>query len=299
MAGGDHYLPAAFIGGFGDSGSVVESRKAEVRVRFAARPAETKKVSAEYVAKEKDIYLLEKPPIGVDPQAINDLWDVYEPRLPKAISAFGRGDWTEDDWSVVSFHILAQGVRSPAFLAQAKDHLEERGQYDARDDAQQMRITTLSVANKLMERSRFLILRTPECCRFVVNDKGWASVAERLKGTVFPLSGHLAILSAVEDAVLQTDSSPDSQGQLDAPNLAPPTQERTLIQSAVEVLNDASWQGEGIRCVIGHPDDEAELMRLDTKRPLVIPRYGPYRLTRELGFFDWALGEQPPDATPT
>lgn len=36
-----------------------------------------------------------------------------------------------------------------------------------------------------------------------------------------------------------------------------PYAERTINAKGMEILNDATWDHVGIRCVIGHPDDAA------------------------------------------
>jgi hypothetical protein len=68
-----------------------------------------------------------------------------------------------------------------------------------------------------------------------------------------------------------------------------PYAERTANAKGVEILNNATWDHVGIRCVIGHPDDAADIRALhDHHRQLEVRiRYGPYRGNREHGFFDW------------
>jgi len=105
-----HYLPAAFIGGFGIRRPRL--RESLVLVRFLDKPDKTERRRAESIAKEAGVYELQNPPPNVDPNIIDKIWDFYEPKLPVAVSAFESGTWTASDWGVVAFHVAAQGVRN-------------------------------------------------------------------------------------------------------------------------------------------------------------------------------------------
>jgi len=66
-----------------------------------------------------------------------------------------------------------------------------------------------------------------------------------------------------------------------------PQRDLALTRGGVEVLNQACWQQEGIKCLIGHPDDSQWIGRLSRNDPLLVPVLGPYRATSGTGFFDW------------
>jgi hypothetical protein len=70
-----------------------------------------------------------------------------------------------------------------------------------------------------------------------------------------------------------------------------PLTERTLTQRGMELINDASWDTVGIRCVIGHPRDELAIAALATGETTASLEIGPYRGNWEPGFFDWAFAE--------
>jgi hypothetical protein len=275
----DHYIPAAFLAGFGGP-LRTDKRETPVRVRFKHKPDETFRTKAEGIAGEKDVYRLLHPPSGMLSNAIDTIWVAYEPLLPRAVKAFEDRTWGGDEWATILFHIYAQGVRHPEFATYAAAHLASQGEPSGPDDAQIARITTLAALPQVMARWKFAVLyRSPESNRFVVNDKGYAAVeeSETRKAVAFPLSSDVAILGAV-DAGDETLSEAE-----------PPDVERTLVRGAVENLNDASWQVPAIRCAIGHPQDERILLRLSEEIPLVQPCLGPYVGKSEY-LLDWAFG---------
>ena len=71
--------------------------------------------------------------------------------------------------------------------------------------------------------------------------------------------------------------------------------ERTLNPAGMTILNAATWETAGIRCVIGHPDDAPWISGLQVSdKPFAMPRLGSYRGNREPGFFDRACLRSPP-----
>jgi hypothetical protein len=250
-----------------------------IRVRFKQRPFETILTKSQNIAGEKDVYRLLAPASGLASNIIDRIWDAYEPDLPAAITAFENGTWGDDQWATILFHIYAQGVRHPEFASYAAKHLAAQGDPSDHDAAQQARVTTLAALPHALARWKFAVIhRSDEGPRFLVNDKGYASVQEdeARKATLFPLSGNVAILGAVDAS--------DSRSETHPPEL-----ERTLTPGSVESFNDASWQVPEIRCVIGHPDQEDELLRISDDIPLRQNRLGPFRRNRE-GLLDWAFG---------
>lgn len=60
----------------------------------------------------------------------------------------------------------------------------------------------------------------------------------------------------------------------------------------MQIINDATWDTAGIRCVIGHPADAQAIEALTTGEKLTrMPELGPYRGNRESGLFDWACSD--------
>jgi hypothetical protein len=280
---GDHYFPAAVIGGFGvlpKPGKKSGRRYAKVSVRFRDNPDTVRPTTAEAVARENGGYRLTSPPPGLLPDAIDELWDSYEPCLPNAISAVERNRYSGRDWAVIGLHLAAQGVRHPDFLRQARVFLAAQGAPVSDSDLPQLqRIKTLEDGFALLSQSKLALLsRASESRRFVVNDKGYSTLQDpetRQIGVFFPLSSSLMILSVI------------GSGASDGWDSARPKHYFRLTPAAVQLLNEASWRQSGVKCVMGHPDDSSWIGQLDLARPLIAPRLGPYRGVSG-GFFDWA-----------
>jgi len=282
-----HYLPASLIGGFGepDTGSDRHTghlRYAWVCVRRTGDPGTVSRVRADNVAIQNGVYDVAEPGPDLPADYAEQLWQQYEGALPGAISALENGSWTRDDWQTVLWHVQSQSIRHPDFARAVHEHVGEVVAAELRpDDIQAERQRTYQDTRAWMARARFAVLRHRKPAqRFLTNDKGYVplhDVARDLRGVVFPLSGLVAVLMVVEVA-RQGDNY--EQG---------PLAERTLNPKGMEIINEAAWDTVGIRCVIGHPDDEPAIAALTTGEKTVrMPDLGPYRGNREPGMFDWA-----------
>ncbi len=203
--------------------------------------------------------------------------------LPGAVRRFESRAWTTSDWITVRKHLIAESVRHPDFERAAIGYRAARGNpITNRDEVQDERLVTLANTPSLLARARFAILRTPEDGnRFVINDKGYATVEDvelSQKGVLFPLSGVAAILGVFEAGVVT--------GRVDAWLCA----DLTLTPGAVETWNLASWQHKETLCIIGHPSDKERMARLDA-RSLMRPWLGPYRRRGKEGPFEWAYAD--------
>ncbi|MGP0109402.1 MAG: hypothetical protein ACLPR9_11190 [Acidimicrobiales bacterium] len=250
-------------------------------MRFTHNPERTFPMVAKKIARERDVYRLEDPPVGMDANIIDDIWRGYEPKLPLAVKAFEEGTWGDTEWSTIWFHICALGVRHPAFTAYAMKTLASRGDDAGPDDAQRARVKTLSESQAILSAWRFAVIeRPPDSHRFITNDKGYASVTEldERNAVFFPLSANVGILGAVGAGDNSLQQPP------------PPHTKRVLTPSTVEALNEVSWQVDGVRCVIGHPDDHVRLLRLKDRGEWRQPQLGPYRGKGREGLLDWAFG---------
>ncbi|HLG66361.1 MAG TPA: DUF4238 domain-containing protein [Acidimicrobiales bacterium] len=287
-----HYLPAALIGGFGEAprrGRHARSlRNAKVAVRYTSQPdAVHARVRADSIAREKGIYRLKNPPAGVDRDEIDRLWSSYEPRLPAAVRALeaGRKHVRDSDWSTIRAHLYGLAVRHPDFDKRARTFLLEQGVPDPHPDlVQHERVRTLRETPKLLAACRFALLRSGDASRFIVNDKGYTTVKDESdhRGILFPLSGSVAILAAVDVGMISGRPEAWLSG------------EGLLTPGATELLNEAAWRQPGIRCVIGHPRDAMRLRNLGVQRDLVMPILGPYGSRGTDGLFDWAFAPEHP-----
>lgn len=280
----DHYLPAALIGGFGIPSTRRKKtglRYAKVALREHDDPGEVKERRAEKVAKTLGEYWIQHPSPGVSHEALDDLWKKYEPYLADSIKRFENGTWTIKDWKIVRHHLVAQSCRNPDYERQARQYRAAMGHpITHRDEVQNEKFNTLANTPPLLARGRFALFRVPEDDqRFVINDKGFATVEDEVvgrKGVLFPLSGTLAVVIVNEVG----PSANHSKAFL--------SREFVLTSATVELWNQASWQQTEARCVIGHPDHEKRILSLD-HQALRMPELGPFRRHGRIGMFDWGF----------
>ena len=279
----DHYLPASLIGGFGIPSTKPKKaglRYATVAVRRHGQTAKVALPRAEKVAQSVGEYWMDHPPQGLSPNFIDDYWKQYEGELPGAVQRVMDRTWTERDWEVIRMHIVGQAVRNPDFERVAAEYRKNKGDpIEHRDEMQVERIITLANTPALLARCRFAIMHTPEDGRrFIVNDKGFATVLDPYngqRGVLFPLSSAVAVLCVPEVGGVAGRS--DAWLSMDL----------TLTPAAVEAWNLASWQHKDSLLVVGHPADKGWIETLDDSQ-LTFPWLGPYRGRGVEGCFEWA-----------
>jgi hypothetical protein len=284
-AGRPHYLPASLIGGFGEPDTGRHAghlRYAWVCMRLAGAPWTVARIRADNVAIQNGMYDVADPGPDLPADFAEQLWKQYEGALPGAVRALENDSWTRDDWRAVLLHVQAQSIRHPDFTRAVHEHLGEAAAAGVGpDDIQAERQRTFQGTRAWMARARFAVLRHHKPAeRFLTNDKGYVplhDVARDVRGVVFPLSGLVAVLMVVEVARPGDDYE---EGPLAV---------RTLNANGMKIINEAAWDTVGIRCVIGHPNDEQAIAALVTgEKTVSMPVLGPYRGNREPGLFDWA-----------
>jgi hypothetical protein len=239
-------------------------------------------MEAEEVGFEYGIYDVQNPTADLPADFADREWERYEGMLPGAIRALGSGVFDSTEWQTILQHVQAVWARHPDFARDVADQRAAQGQpRPFGDDVQRLRKQVLLEVRTVMASSRFALLRR-HCAarRFLVDDKGFVPLGDEQgnpTGVFLALSGSLAVLMAL-GAARPVDSF--EQG---------PLAERTVNARGAEILNNATWDHIGIRCVIGHPDDADYISTLQGHgRQLKVKiRYGPYRGNRERGFFDW------------
>ena len=281
-----HYLPASLIGGFGQPESGRRSgnlRYARVCVRRPDHPERTTVMRADQVAVQNGLYDVDQSGPELPADFAERLWKAYEGPLPVAIRALESGKYTKDDWLTVLLHVQAQSIRHPDFDREALNYLARQGaRSPGGDQVQAQRQRTHVETRQLMAGARFAVVRYRHPAQhFLINDKGYVplyDVIRNARGVVFPLSGQVGVLMVAEAAQAGDDYE------------TAPVTERTLNPKAMAIINEATWDTVGIRCVIGHPDDTAWISDLQPgPKAVKMPQYGPYRWNREAGLFDWAL----------
>jgi len=156
-----HYVPAALIGGFGETADHKRPRDAVVcwRRRGWGVARETK---AEAIGWHWGMYRLESPAHGLDPDVVDAVWDVIEPGISGAVRRFESGTDTagEREW-LVAYASMA-GVRHPDFKFAINRWLAEWGKPGVRgDDVHGVRLEALGNGLVPMSNWRWRILHSP------------------------------------------------------------------------------------------------------------------------------------------
>jgi len=275
-----HYLPAAFIGGFGiPNPRRTGGRYANVCMRRRDSATVAGPLPAEKVAAEFGVYDVERPTPSLPADFADKLWEQYEGALPTAAVALESDGFTAQHWEAILLHVQAQSIRHPDFDRVATAYLGARV---PRDVIQEQRQITHRESRQLMSRARFAVLRRGNHApRFLINDKGYTSLLDLefgARSVLFPLTGNVAVLMAT-DAVQEGDDYE-----------AGPYAVRRLNPKALRFVNGASWDQVNTRAVFGHPDDEQTLVELQHTGQLArLPLLGPYQGNREPGLLDWAF----------
>lgn len=119
MGARQHFLPAAFIGGFSTDGT---GRGRERLLWVARRDGRIFREKAENLAYERHLYTL-KAGIGQDPMVVDRHLSAAEPRLGAAIDALQQAGWlSAGHWQTLVSFITSLFVRGPEF----SDRFESR-----------------------------------------------------------------------------------------------------------------------------------------------------------------------------
>ncbi|MET9452673.1 hypothetical protein [Streptomyces cinerochromogenes] len=241
-----HYVPAALIGGFGETADHRRPRDAVVcwRRRGWGVARETK---AEAIGWHWGMYRLENPAHGLDPDVVDAVWDVIEPGISGAVRRFESGTDTagEREWLVV--YASMAGVRHPDFKFAINRWLAEWGKPGVRgDDVHRVRLEALENGLVPMSNWRWRILRSPpEAPRFTLNDRAWSYLpqlrrqARGRRALYLPLNSRVAAVAWLGESI----------GGFDHQVLRP---------NWVRWLNTVTWT-TAPTFAVGHRDEAAAL----------------------------------------
>jgi hypothetical protein len=95
-----HYLPAAVIGGFGETEPGTPLREAKVLWRRRDWD-EARTTVAHRIGCENKMYRLRDPPAGMSADTVDELWDSFEGPLPGAIVHTAERRETFDDHGIL------------------------------------------------------------------------------------------------------------------------------------------------------------------------------------------------------
>ncbi|WP_037569265.1 hypothetical protein [Phaeacidiphilus oryzae] len=238
-------MPAALIGGFGDVSGRPGLRDAEVWWRRKEWDT-ARGTKAEAIGWRSKMYRLQAPAPGGDPDVVDAVWDVVEPRLPGAVGRLQRGTDTAEDRSWLVVYAAMAGVRHPDFQEAINRWRLEAGQPAVSGDAVHMvRLEALANGLELIETWRWRILHSPpEAPRFILNDRAWSYVpqlrrdAQGRRALYLPLNSRLSAVAWLGPA-----------GGFD---------HRVLRPNWVRWLNGVTWSAAPL-FIVGHPQDRTAL----------------------------------------
>lgn len=229
-----HYLPASLIGGFGQPAASGKLREARIAVRRKATGAvDAGFPKAETLAWRPGMYRLTAPPPGVDPDAVDKLWDPVENSLRDLVARLAARRLQPGDDALLFDYAATTGVRHPSFEDVAADYQARQGRPAPQGDGvQYARVLALGNQRPVMPSWRWRVLHSPaDAPRLMITDRGWMYVGQEdwpTHGLYLPMGSRVAILGYLDDPGLPP-RRPAFEEHLD------------LCQSAIDYLNAAAW----------------------------------------------------------
>ena len=171
-----HYLPASLIGGFGQPAASGKLREARIAVRRKATGAvDAGFPKAETLAWRPGMYRLTAPPPGVDPDAVDKLWDPVENSLRDLVARLAARRLQPGDDALLFDYAATAGVRHPSFEDVAADYQARQGLPAPQGDGvQYARVLALGNQRPVMPSWRWRVLHSPaDAPRLMITDRGW------------------------------------------------------------------------------------------------------------------------------
>lgn len=244
-----HYLPATLLGGFGVARS---GRLREAELRWRRRNSSTVLATkADAIGWRSRMYRLTTPAPGVDPDVVDAVWDIIEPRLRQVVGELEAGSTDPVIQQAFLVYAAMVGVRHPDFGGALNRWFAEAGRPATSGDAIQMaRLEVMSNGlQTLLPSMRWRFLHSPpDAPRFTISDRGWTYIGQhdrQGRGLYIPLNTRVAAVGWEGPA-----------GGFD---------HRVLRPNYVRWLNAATWT-DAPEFVVAHPHSEAELEAQRTAR---------------------------------
>jgi hypothetical protein len=233
---------------------------------------------AEKLAFRPGMYRLAAPPPGVDPDAVDKLWDPVEHSLRDLAARLATRQLQPGDDELLFDYAATTGVRHPSFEAVVAHHQAQHGGPALQGDAvQYARVLALGNQRPVMPQWRWRVLHSPpDAPRFMITDRGWMYVGMEdwpTHGLFLPMGPRVAILGYLDDPGLPP-KQPAFEEHLD------------LCTNTVNWINSAAWADPYIDLLIAHPDDRDRLADLPDHQNLRINTLGPYRNRKSVGLLD-------------
>ena len=256
-----HWLPAAVIGGFGDT-SDATGRDAVVVVR--RKPSGIVALSkASSVGYERGLYTLSDPPPGMDENRIDQVLSSTEGVLPAAIAGLESDNPKSADLESILDYVAALAARHPDHFKEVSNSYQARigGDPLTGDSLRVARLQALLNALPQVRTWHWRIVESPsDAGRFILGDLGFTYLGQEQRGgrgIFVPLSPRVALLGFIEQR----------QGFASRMPATPMT---------VNWLNAVTWE-EAPRQVYGHPAEKDNIASLGDPNQLRLNRLGPYR----------------------
>ncbi|QMU78855.1 DUF4238 domain-containing protein [Streptacidiphilus sp. PB12-B1b] len=265
-----HYLPAALIGGFGDSAG--RDPRDAVVVWRRRRWEGPREAAAQYIGWRPGMYRLNDPPPGVDKDVVDKVWETVEPHLPHLVERLAAGRETAEDHSMLMDYVAMAGVRHPNFAQAVNRWRAELGMpIITGDEVHVARLDVLTRGPQLVRGFRWRVLHTsPDAPRFILNDLSWTYIGQQGwagRGLYFPLSESVALVGWLKRGLT---------GGFDHQVLRP---------NWVRWLNAATWT-EAPEFIVGHPADALDLAQQRTAKQV------SERVTLARGAFQDVAGQR-------
>jgi hypothetical protein len=213
------------------------------------------------------MYRLTTPPPGVDPDAVDKLWDPVENSLRDLVARLTARRLQPGDDALLFDYAATAGVRHPSFEDVAADYQARQGRPAPQGDGVQYAwVLALGNQRPVMPSWRWRVLHSSaDAPRLMITDGGWMYVGQEnwpTHGPYLPMGPRVAILGYLDDPGLPP-RRPAFEEHLD------------LCQSAIDYLNAAAWDDPYLTVLIAHPGDVGRLMAPPDHRKLRINALGP------------------------
>lgn len=269
-----HWGQAAVIGGFSGVAPGGPLLQRDAKVLWRRRDwQQARLTTADAIGWKRKMYRLEDPPHGTSEDAVDELWDHFERRVPEAIARTAARRETSLDHDTLKGYAAAASVRHPDFADAVNRWRAELGMLPVTGDLVQVdRVSLLSKGLKQVEGFRWRIVHRPASGpRFVINDRTWTYIGQQDRpgrGLWVPLSCDVGLVGWLQRG--------ESGG----------FEHLMLWPGWVQWLNTATWM-DAPSFIVGHPDDGDLLEHLTHIDNVAseLERVGPYRDRRIQGLF--------------
>jgi hypothetical protein len=266
MPSKQHYLPAAFIGGFGHRLTGKSRREARIVAWDAETGTVGDPIKAERIGWLHDTYTI--PELGAALEDVVDsVWDAYEGVLPDAAQAVSSGQLSDEYVNAVKAHVACAAVRLPGFPDALRQHHTAQGLSEPAEWEAKLSRLQWIWSGLMMDSWRWRAVHKPEqySVPFLLPDTGFVKFGteDGQELLLLPLTPAVGIIGCRANV-------PNGLAQMD---------HRTATLTTMEWLNHLLANAPSRRYCITHPGRAEWLERVVTRPDLNLPcpsSGGPY-----------------------